>query len=329
MELVNRYVYAVTQHLPINSREDVSNELRANIEDMLPENPSESDVRAVLEELGNPMNLADEYSETKRYLIDPSLYDSYFSVLKLVVGIVIVVFASIALISKLFAPSPDGGLFEMSIDIFVSMIVAIIQGITQAFLWVTLIFIILEKTGKSPSNLPFSRKNWSIDDLPSLPIPDKRKISRTETVFSMFCTIFFTALLYFQPQFIGIYTKVGEKISLMEPLFVIQRLQSYIYIIIVLAIIQLAIFIYKFMSMYWTRPLAIANFVYNIAACVLVYIMIRDHSLFNKRFIYYFANLLDISTSMLTSMWLRGLSIFAVAFIAISIWDSINGFIKS
>lgn len=159
MDLVNRYVYAVTQHLPINSREDVSNELRANIEDMLPENPSESDVRGVLEELGNPMKLADEYSETKRYLIGPSLYDSYFSVLKLVVGIVIVVFASIALISKLFAPSPDGGLFEMSIDIFVSMIVAIIQGITQAFLWVTLTFIILEKTGKSSGNLPFSRKN--------------------------------------------------------------------------------------------------------------------------------------------------------------------------
>lgn len=35
MNLIDRYVYAVTERLPEDIRDDVSRELRANIEDML------------------------------------------------------------------------------------------------------------------------------------------------------------------------------------------------------------------------------------------------------------------------------------------------------
>lgn len=325
MKLIDRYVYAVTERLPENSREDVSKELRANIYDMLPENPSENDIRKVLEELGNPTKLADEYNTTKRYLIGPSLYDNYISVLKLVLGIVISVFVSIDLISELFTLSGDVGFFDVSIDIFVSVLVAGIEGITQTFLWVTLTFIILERTGVNGKDIPFANKKWSPDDLPEIPSSSKGKISRGETVFSMFCTVLFTSILYFAPQLIGIYTKVGEKTAVIS-LFDAQRLQSYIYVIIIFAIVQIGLFVYKFVSRYWTRPLAIANAVYNIASCILVFVMVNDTSLFNKEFVSNIANSTGTSFSLLASIWSRSLSIFAVVFIGISIWDSINGF---
>jgi len=87
MTLIDRYVYTVTERLLEQTRDDVSMELRANIEDMLPENATESDVRTALEKLGNPIRLANEYCEVKRYLIGPGLYDKYISVLKLVTSI--------------------------------------------------------------------------------------------------------------------------------------------------------------------------------------------------------------------------------------------------
>ena len=53
MNLIDRYVYSVAEYLPGRAN-DVTRELRSNIEDMLPENHTEEDVYRVLEELGNP-----------------------------------------------------------------------------------------------------------------------------------------------------------------------------------------------------------------------------------------------------------------------------------
>ncbi len=333
MELIDRYIYAVTEHLPADSREDVSNELYANIEDMLPDNATKDDVRAILEKLGNPIKLANEYCQTKRYLIGPSLYDSYISVLKLVIGIVTGVFVSISILDIMLAPSGNTGLFEMSIgsfvnisiDIFINMLVAAIQGITQAFLWVTLTFIILERTGVREGNLPFANKKWSIDDLPSLPIPEKKKISRGETIFSMICTVFFTALLYFKPQLFGWYTKGSDGLVLNEPFFIVERLQYYIPVIILLAIIQLCIFVYKFITMRWNLPLAIANAIHNTASSILAYVMVSDTALFNHRLTATITNFTGVSAykAILTIA-----PKFVIVFIGICIWDSIAGFVK-
>lgn len=333
MELIDRYIYAVTEHLPADSREDVSNELCANIEDMLPDNATNDDVRAVLEKLGNPIKLANEYYQTKKYLIGPSLYDSYISVLKLVVGIVAVVFVSISLLDMMLTPSGNAELFEMSIDSFVNMfigisvnmLVAAIQGITQAFLWVTLTFAILERTKINEGKLPFTNKKWSIDDLPTLPIPDKKKISRGETIFSMFCTVFFTALLYFKPQLIGWYMKGIDGLILREPFFVVEHLQYYIPIIVLLAIFQLCIFVYKFITMRWDLPLAIANAIHNTASSILVYVMVSDTALFNHSLISNINGLVGISTSKVI---LTLAPKFVIVFIGICIWDSIAGFVK-
>ena len=45
MEMMERYIYAVTKYLPEAQREDVAMELSGNILDMLPESPSEEEAR--------------------------------------------------------------------------------------------------------------------------------------------------------------------------------------------------------------------------------------------------------------------------------------------
>ena len=329
MKLIDRYVYAVTERLPEDIREDVSTELHANIEDMLPENPTESHVRQVLEKLGNPIKLAEEYSPNKRYLIGPGLYDSYFSVLKLVIGIVTSVFVCITLIKWAFNPPVNGEISQMSIQFFVDMLVTIIQGVLQGTLWVTLVFVVLERSGVNEGKIPFIKKKWSLDDLPTIPVSSKRKISRVETVFSMFFTVFFTAIFYFQPHLIAIYIKGDNGITQITPLFMIERLHSYIIIIFILAIIQLCISVWKFISMHWSIPLAIANAVLNTVLCIFLIVILSDNSLFNHEFLSKISEYTKMPLSQITSIWFRSsIWISTAVFITISLWDSIAAFIK-
>jgi hypothetical protein len=329
MSLIDRYVYAVTERLPEDTREDVSRELRANIEDMLPENPTESDVRNVLEELGSPMKLAEEYNPKKRYLIGPGLYDKYFSVLKLVIGIVTTVLICVTCFEWAVNPSVNGSLAEMSSKFFVDMLVTIIQGVIQGSLWVTLVFAVLERSGVNEGMMPFAKKEWSLDDLPNLPVSNKSKISRGETIFSIFFTVLFTALFYFQPQLAGIYIKGENGLIQAAPVFVVERLNSYMIIILILAFIQLGISAWKFISMRWTVPLAIGNAFYNTAACILVVVMMGDNYLFNEEFLSKIADYIKMSNSETISMWWSSsIWIFTAVFIAISLWDSIAAFIK-
>jgi hypothetical protein len=328
MKLIDRYVYAVTERLPEDIKKDVSRELHANIEDMLPENPTERDVREVLEELGNPMKLAEEYSPNKRYLIGPGLYDNYFSVLKLVIGIVTAVFIGITSLDWVFNHPINGNLPEMSIQFFVDILVAVIQGGIQAALWVTLVFAVLERSGVNEGNIPFIKKKWSPDDLKDIPISDKRKISRGETLFSIVCTVLFTASVYFKPQLIGMYLKENNGALQVIPFFSQERLHSYMLMIFLFAIFQLGIFIWKFISMSWSIPLAIANAAHNTVLSIFVVIMMSDNSLFNYEFISKVSELTKMPLSQINSIWSRSIWIFVASFIAISIWDSIAAFAK-
>jgi hypothetical protein len=329
MKLIDRYVYAVTERLPQDIREDVSRELQANIEDMLPENPTENDVREVLVKLGNPVKLAGEYSPTKRYLIGPGLYDSYFSVLKLVIGILVSVLPCITFLQWTLEPPIKDNITQMSVQFFVDLLVNIIQGAIQGALWVTLVFVVLEKSGINEGQIPFFKKKWSPDDLPTVPASSKGKISRVETMISVFFTVFFAVLLCFKPQLIAIYLK-GDAGTQVIPLFAIESLRSYTLIIFILAVIQLSIFIWKFITMRWSIALAIANASLNALLCIFLVVILSDNSLFNHEFlskiIEYTAK---IELSQIKSIWFKSsIWIFAAVFIAISLWDSIAGFVK-
>lgn len=328
MKLIDRYVFAVIGHLPEDIREDVGKELRTNIEDMLPENPTEGDIYKTLEKLGNPWKLAAEYKPEKRYLIGPILYDKYFSVLKMVLGIVISVLVSITLFFWIFKPSVEVYLFENIVKLFVELILAVIQAVIQGTLWVTIIFAVIERTGAGGGEIPFLKKKWSPSDLPDLPVSNKGDISRGETVFSMFFSILFISVLFFKPQLIALYIKDSYGIISAIPLFEIERLHSYFLIVLLFTLVQLGINIWKYILRRWNISLAVVNLMYNIAFCILIIIMINDSSLINNQFIIKIAELISSPLSQIIFFWDRSIMVFAVMFCVISIWDSISKFLN-
>lgn len=329
MNLVDRYVYAVTKHFQKDTREDVGKELRANIEDMLPENYTDKDVYQVLEQLGSPRKLANEYNPQKRYLIGPGYYDDYLSVLKLVIGICVAVLAGIAVTGFALEPPVDGYTNNNLILLITDLIAAVFEGAIQGALWVTIIFVILERSGAESGQVPFSNKQWTPDDLPELPLNDKKKISRVEAVFSMFFTVLFTAVIYVKPQLIAVYMKDDNGVLNATSLFNVERLQSYIVIIFAFLIIQFGIFIWEYIAGNWNLPLAIVNTIYNLAFTILILVMLSDNTLFNTEF---FSKIAEYTsdTSIGISTWRNSSKmVFAAAFIIINIWDSISSVVKS
>lgn len=328
---IERYLNAVAERLPEDTREDVKKELRANIEDMLPDNPTEEDIRNVLGKLGNPAKLANEYRQTKSYLIGPNLYDNYISVLKLVIGIAVIVFAFIGMLGHI--SNPPKNFSEDSVNFIANaisgVISAVFDGAIQAFMWVTVVFAILERAGLGEGKLSFSKKAWSVDDLPESAIPVKSRISRSEAVVGMVFTIIFASILIFQPQLFGWYEKGSNGLILNMPLLNVDRLQSYIPVIILLFAAGFILCIYKLIVLRWNLPLAVANTVSNIVGSIFTIVMLSDGSIINKGFINRIAEVVNKPVSDVTKGFNSFLTAFIIIVIVSSAIDSVSGFVKS
>ncbi len=329
MNLIDRYVYAVTERLPEDIRDDVSRELRANIEDMLSGEPSEEEVRAVLEKLGHPVKLAQEYNPVKSYLIGPAYYRDYIAVLKLVTGIAAAVLVCITLVKYIFDPPVNGDVLQYTVQFIVDIIAAGLQGFVQGAVWVTLIFAVSERFDGTESNPPLMKKKWTPDDLPPLPVANKSRISRGGTVFAMVCTVFFTTLIYFNPQIIAVYELSGSGPAQVTPLFSAERLKFYMPVILIIAFLQMSLNIWKFISGHRSIPMAWANALLNTGFCVFILVLFRDKALFNPGFISRIETLAGPSQSANVSAWLeQSLLTGAAVITAICLWDSISEFLK-
>lgn len=326
MSLIDRYVHAVAEYLPKDIADDVARELRANIEDMLPENYTDEDAHRVLSKLGNPLKLANEYHPEKRYLIGPGYYDSYISALKLVVGICFAVFTGLALAGSFITPS-EMDLVSSIANLITHVITEAFLGVVQGAFWVTLAYVFLERTGLEAGYPAIFRKKWTPDDLPE-PANEHNSISRGATIFSMICTIVFTALLYLEPQLIALYYKDGNGALHMTTLFDANRLKGYMIFIIALAVYQFGLLTWMYISKRWHMPLVICSAINDFLACLLAVAMLADKRLFNAELVPAIARLTG-GSKVVVAGWLdRGRMIIAVFFVVFALWDSLARYMK-
>lgn len=98
--------------------------------------------------------------------------------------------------------------------------------------------------------------------------------------------------------------------------------------IFALAVFQLGIFVWKYITERWNMTLIVLSAINNVFMCILVVVMIRDSALINSEFISVIADLTNVSIETI-AMWLdRGKKIFAGFFIATCAWDSLATFYK-
>jgi hypothetical protein len=155
------------------------------------------------------------------------------------------------------------------------------------------------------------------------------RIRRIDTFIAMFFTVFFTGLIYYEPQLIGWYNITEGDFSLAAPLFDLDRLDHFMPMIILLAIFQFIILNIKMLTGRWTFLIAFLNTIYNSANCVLFWKMLTDDSLFNVEFIKNFTELLNFAFNQMTKLWSIGTTMVLVLVIFGSIVDILMGFIKA
>ena len=177
---IERYIYAITKRLPQAQREEVANDLRANLADMLGDTPhTDAEILKILRDLGHPRVLANNYRGKERTVVAPEYYDDYVNVLKIVATIVVVVNVVTGFITILTSALPTD--FVMLLEtLFENVFGNIFRSLLVAFAWTTIGFWIAGAVGSKQH-----RDEWKISDLPELPHPNSVKISRVSVAFEL------------------------------------------------------------------------------------------------------------------------------------------------
>jgi len=326
MELIELYIQEVTRRLPEKNRADIALELQSTIEDMLPEDHTEQDVKAVLLKLGDPVTLASGYRDRPMHLIGPRYYDVYISLLKMILPIAAVI-SLIALVGD--NPFRDTGntVMEAILKIIGKGISSIISTGIQVFFWLTLSFAILERldTSKDQSPLTKDLKPWTPENLKDIPNISKIKAVPMIEVFASLLGLSVFAALYFNAaNLLGVYEKRNGSLIFVTPSFNQDVLNSYWLLVSCVIIIGVLLAIYKLFLGRWTLKLAFFHAIYQLLYTLAFIIIISNPDLLNPEFLAYQRTLFSIDEWKSSIYW--GLILISIIFAA---YDTYQGFRKA
>ncbi|RCX15389.1 hypothetical protein DFP94_11573 [Fontibacillus phaseoli] len=282
MEMIDRYVHAVTQRLPEQQREDIRKELYGLIEDMLEEesplsDPAPEAVEKVLLQLGHPSAMAAKYRGHDRYLISPVMFESYLSTLKIVLLAILLAMTVVFVIESIVEPSAI-------LDYFTGYLVSLFSTGSQGFLWVTVAFALIDYgIRKKYAGSGELTKKWSPADLPPIPDP-KSQIKLAEPVAGIIFTILFTIIFMFGSDLIGVYAHRNDTwhlITLMNP-DVIGKYLPFIAILGILAVLKET---YKIITRRRTGTLLAIHIGFSLVSLVFAGILLNTSGFWNPDFL--------------------------------------------
>jgi hypothetical protein len=162
MDLIERYLHAVKEHLPAAQQQDVIEELGDDLRSRIEERESalgrpliEDEVVAILKQLGRPMILAGRY-RPRQQLIGPVMLPYFWQTLKIALGIALlvhIVLGSVMAASGRSIAESFRGVFSFPLNA------------VTIFGWVALVFTLLDT---QVSRLTFEDQ-WNPRDLPKVP----------------------------------------------------------------------------------------------------------------------------------------------------------------
>ncbi|MDQ0059886.1 hypothetical protein [Paenibacillus harenae] len=282
MEIIDRYIYAVTQRLPEGQRAEIKQELQGLIEDMLEEReaegpPAQKDVEGVLLELGDPNALAAKYRGYDRYLIGPQMFEPYLTTLKIVLISIAIAMTGMFAIESIFEPSE---IAEHFTDYIVSLINACVHG----FGWVTIVFLLIEYREQQNTIVKSSKsKGWKPSDLPQ--IPDTRlQIKMSDPISGIIFTVMFTVLCLYAIELLGVWRSHDGNRTVI-PFLNADVFRSYLPIVWVAAALGILKESIRIIVRKRTGKLLALHIAVSIVATVLIGIMLADPTIWNPVFI--------------------------------------------
>lgn len=287
-DLVARYIYAVTRHLPPKTRADVEQELDSLISDMLAERrgdilPTEKDTRIVLTELGPPEELAAKYSgDENKSLIGGIYFLLYKRVLWIILPVAVagLMFANL-LTMVLGNPSDSYSGWEMVGQI----IGGAAGGFLQAFAIVTIIFAIFS----------YKKVNFNDGDFFSKlpPVPKKNEqIKPHEPIINIFFIAFAAVVFIGFPQVIGVWLEGTGWI----PLFTISVVRNLWPPIVLWTVLNISKELIKLIEGRYSARLAYGTLAVNVLVMVCAAFIFLNNRMINPDFLTFMADLMPGNT---------------------------------
>ncbi len=317
-DLIERYIYAVTRRLPGKQREDVSQELRGLIDDMLAERcedrtPEEKDIRVVLTELGNPQELYAKYDEDSgKCLIGQPYYSTYKFVLKIVL---IAVAAGLTVASGILCLIEPMNAFEAVL----TWLSNIYNGLLSAFTIVTVLFAFFYK-----KNIPLGQP-FNFDDLP--PVPKKSEaIPKWECYAGIGLSVVFLAVFLTVPQiFCVILVEQGGVIPIFDPTMIRQTW----YLIILFAACGITREIVKLMEGRYNKTVLVTMVVANLISAALSIWWLTGFQLMNPAFCASITSLFADDAEFITYIFSNFQYFFLICILFALALDTLEAVIKT
>ncbi|XXM72675.1 HAAS signaling domain-containing protein [Lysinibacillus sphaericus] len=286
MKLIELYIQEVMRRLPEKNREDIALELRSTIEDMLPDDYTEDDVKEALTSMGDPAVLASNYKERPMHLIGPRYYDLYITLLKLIVPIAAAITFVVLIVTSIFSHSGESSTIELFLSIAGNGVIEAISTGMQVFFWLTVVFAVIERTAVQESQLPLTMKGkeWTPDDLKDIPyIPKEKRISKVEIFGGLVWTVIWSICYFKASDIVGLYEK-SDGVRTFTPFFVQDVLIGYWPLIVVLIGLELFLLLRKWRAGVWTKRLAVENAVYQFVPVVVFLFIFRNMEVVDPAF---------------------------------------------
>lgn len=317
-DLIERYIYAATRQLPRKQQEDVAQELRGLIDDMLTERcgvvtPTEKDIRVVLTELGTPQELAAQYdTDAKKCLIGQPYYSTYKFVLKIVLLAVAggITIANVML--QLFEPRE----WFVAVTEWLSQVY---NCLLAGFAIVTLIFAYFHHKGIQIT------KAFRFDDLP--PVPRRsQKIPKWECIMEIVVSVIFVVVLLAVPQALGFSVSMnGQSIRVMN----VSGFQDSWYIIAALACCSIVNASVQLLEGQYNKRVLIVAAVTNGISAILSVAWLTGFELFHPEFLTFFASLVEGESAVIVSLFSNLQRFFLFIALFAQILDSANVAVKT
>ena len=316
MSLINRYIAEVGRHLPEKDRSDIEAEIRSMIEDMLeerghtPASADESTIAETLEQIGDPRLLANKYAPPKRYLIGPEWYEGYVKVLQRVLFTAIPIFMAVRFVLTLTEDPLDfvnavgeavGGGFSVGI---------------QILFWVTLVFVLLERSDEKPDDLPTPRSQaWSIAQLPKL--PRKRQISIIESLINI-ASYLFVLIWIALPVMLDRFQGESSPVPFLHP----NLWNFWLPVFFALMILTLVHELFQLKIGNWTPALTVTNVILGLVSIIYIIILVTTQQVINPAFLAMLDSSAELARLREVATW--SINISAAVIVGIYVWDLIN-----
>lgn len=332
MNLIDAYIHEVTKRISKMKRDDVRLKLKSTIEEMLPEDYSEADVKEALIKLGNPIDVAAGYRDSPRFLIGPQIFDTYIRTIKLIVPWAVLITVIVHVVENIVLYNGEDALLSMVINAISITIANVITVILHVLFWITVSFIIIERSG-SDIPIPFIKKQkpWTPDDLSNTKvIPKDKTISLPDIIFSLIGIIVFSFVYFNANHLLGIYSSHDRGgLKFVMPIFNQNVLLSFAPIVLICIALSIALALFKLKAGQWTFLIAVLNAVLQCIGTIVFILMVNRPDFIHSAAIPYIAAITETTSAKVLFAIDRILLVtIAIAIIA-NAYDIYSGFKKA